>query len=354
MAEKTEQPTAKRLRDARKKGEVPFSKEAASALVILSMFVLLATSLPTIVQHLRRMLLLPVAFLNESAPVAGEQVLRGLLSNAAGVLLPFLIICVAGGAAGAILQFGLLLSGEHAKPSLKKLNPAGWFKKTFGVGNLMEFLKSLVKIILLGVIVAFLVSDGMAAIVQMPRCGVECTRDLLGTMLHQMMIWSAVPIALVAAIDFGWQRYQFTKKHMMTKDEVKREYKESEGDPQIKGMRKQLHQQLLAEGKITQARQATMLITNPTHVAVAIRYDEDETPLPFVTAIGTDLVARRMIEAATQAGVPVMQDILLARALLEDASIDQYIPSALIEPFAEVLRALQELRRDVGDGPLNG
>ena len=129
----------------------------------------------------------------------------------------------------------------------------------------------------------------------------------------------------------------------MSKDEVKREFKESEGDPMIKGQRKQLHQQLIMEGQVDRSRKASVLITNPTHIAVAVVYRQDETPLPVVTAMGTDLLAKRMIEAATQAGVPVMQNVPLAHALLENAALDQYIPSDLIEPFVEVLRALRDL-----------
>ncbi|MBL6080028.1 type III secretion system export apparatus subunit SctU [Belnapia sp. T18] len=346
MSEKTEQPTAKRLRDARKKGEVPFSKELSSSLLILLFFTLLAVTLPGMTQRMQIMLTMPLPFLDMPPSIAADRVLHGLLEQMVTLLLPFLLICVVGGAAGSLLQFGLLLSGEHAKPSLKKLNPAQYFKKTFGLQNLVEFGKSLLKIAVLSAIVWHIVTGGMQALVYLPACGLDCLRRYVGDMLYLLMVWAAAPFIIIAAADFAYQRYSFTKKHKMSKDEVKREYKESEGDPQVKGMRKQLHQQMLAEGKIDRARKATMLVTNPTHVAVAVVYEEQTTPLPVVTAMGTDLVARRMIEAAHAAGVPVMQDVPLARALLEQAMVEQYIPSDLIEPFAEVLRALQSLSRE--------
>ncbi|MCK1326440.1 flagellar biosynthesis protein FlhB [Bradyrhizobium sp. GM5.1] len=147
----------------------------------------------------------------------------------------------------------------------------------------------------------------------------------------------------MAIADFALQRWQFTNKTLMSLDEVKRDARENEGDPLIKGRRRRLHSQLLAKGAIEQSRRATVLITNPTHIAVAIYYDRRRTPLPMIDAVGTDLLAQHMIDAAAAAGVPVMRNIPLARALLEDGLVDEYVPSHLIVPLATVLRALGKL-----------
>jgi type III secretion protein U len=346
--EKTERPTPKRLKDARKKGQVAFSKEVVSAVLMLGFFGLFLATMPAMIERFSTIVLMPVPVLHKDFASAADELLQGYFSAMAMLLAPFLLIVVVGSIAACTMQFGLLMSGEAVKPSLKKFNPAEYFKKTFGLQNVVELLKSILKILVFSLVILFLLRDGMQAIVRAPSCGLHCLRDLLGTLLSTMLLWIAGPLIVVAAADFGYQRWSFTNKNKMTKDEVKREYKESEGDPMIKGQRKQLHQQMLNEGTVDRARKATVLVTNPTHIAVAIYYKPEETPLPIVTATGTDLVARRMVEAATEAGVPVMQNIPLAHALLEQGVVDEYIPSELIEPFAEVLRALRGLAEASG------
>ena len=341
--DKTERPTPKKLRDARKKGEVATSKEVVSSALILSFLGLFAATMPSLIDRFQAMMLMPVPLLNDDFSAAAGKLFQGYLSGAALMLAPFLLIPVVVPIAGFVLQFGMLFSGEGVKPSLKKLNPASYVKKTFGLQNLIEFLKSVVKIIILSLIILVILRDGMQAIIRAPECGLNCLSQVVGVLLMQLTLWVAGPLIVIAAADFGYQKWSFTNKHKMSKDEVKREYKESEGDPIIKGQRKQLHQQMIMEGQVDRSRKATVMVTNPTHVAIAVYYRQDETPLPIVTAMGTDLLARRMIEAATAAGVPIMQNIPLAHALLENASLDEYIPSELIEPFAEVLRALRDI-----------
>ncbi|CCB66676.1 type III secretion system export apparatus subunit SctU [Hyphomicrobium sp. MC1] len=341
--EKTEQPTAKKLRDARKKGQVVSSKEITSSLLILSFFTLLAATLPGLVERLERLILLPVPFLDLDLMDAAPPLLWDFAWAMIIILIPFLMIAVIGTIVATTGQFGLLMSFEAVKPSMKKLNPAQYFKKTFGLQNLIEFLKSLIKIAVLSFIIYIIIRDGLNAMVLAPSCGVPCLRAVLGEMLFTLATWCTAPFVIIAAGDYFFQKWQFNKKNMMSKDEVKREYKESEGNPEVKGMRKQLHQQMLQEGSVDRARKATVLVTNPTHIAIAIFYDRDTTPLPIVTAMGKGTVAYRMIEAATEAGVPVMRNVPLARALLDEGGIDQHIPTDLIESFAEVLRAVQNL-----------
>lgn len=341
--EKTEPPTQKRLRDARKRGEVASSKEVVSSALILAFLGLFAATMPRMIDQFQAMMSMPVALLNDDFATASDKLLRGYATAAGQVLAPFLLIAMVVPVVGFTFQFGLLLSAEGAKPSLNKLNPASYIKKTFGLQNLVEFLKSILKIVILSVIILLILRDGMQAIIDAQVCGVDCLIQVLGMLLMQLTIWVAGPLIVIGAADFAYQKWSFTNKNKMSKDEVKREFKESEGDPMIKGQRKQLHQQMIMESQVDRSRKASVLITNPTHIAVAVVYREGETPLPVVTAMGTDLLARRMVEAATQAGVPVMQNIPLAHALLEDAQLDEYIPSELIEPFVEVLRALREL-----------
>ena len=168
----------------------------------------------------------------------------------------------------------------------------------------------------------------------------------MGTLLKTLILNIALAYSLIACADLIWQRYKFRKDQMMTKDEVKREYKEMEGNQEIKHQRKHLHQEMLSHGAVENTRKASVLVTNPTHLAIAIRYEQGETPLPIVLAKGSGTLAEMMRNAALEAGVPVVQNIPLAHALMDQAEIDQYIPTELIEPVAHVLRALRELKQD--------
>jgi type III secretion protein U len=341
--DKSEKPTQKKLRDARKKGQVPFSKEVVSTVLILSFFAVLIARMPAMFDQMRVLVLLPEPLLDADFGQASDQLIHALTRMGAQMLMPFLLVSVIATIAACVLQFGFVLSLESVKPSLKKLSPGEYVKKVFSLQSVIEFVKSNVKIIVLTLLIYLVIRGALRALVLAPTCGLGCMQQVLGDVLVNLLVWTAGPFIVVAAADFGFQRWNFTKKNMMSKDEVKREYKEAEGNPEIKGMRRQLHQQMLAEGSINRARSATVLVTNPTHVAIAVFYDKEKTPLPVITAMGTDAIARRMVAAATEAGVPVMQNVPLARALLETGALDQYIPSDLIEPFAEILRALQAL-----------
>jgi type III secretion protein U len=148
--------------------------------------------------------------------------------------------------------------------------------------------------------------------------------------------------------DLIWQRYQHRKQLMMSMDEIKQEYKQLEGDPHVKSHRKGLAKEIAMGEMVLKTRKASVVVTNPTHLAIAMYYEETVTPLPIVLAKGADALAFQMVSVAREYKIPVMQNIKLARALMETASIDQYIPSDLIEPIAEVLIALRRLAK----GPL--
>lgn len=344
--DKTERPTAKRLRDLRRKGQVPLSREVVASALLVSFFALLYATMGDFIARCRTMIVLPARFYDEDISDSADQLMANYLLDFVYVVAPFLVVVVIVTFAATVFQVGLLLTGETVKPSLQKLNPASNIKKVFSVQNLVDFFKNILKVGIMALLV-FMTLKGAANTIRLsPLDGFDALLPLFGRLLTQMAVWSAAALIVVAGADYGYQRFHFYRKNRMSKDEVKREYKESEGDPRIKGMRRQLHQQMLAEGKVDRARKATVLITNPTHVAVALFYEKEETPLPVVTAIGTDREAQRMMEAAEEAGVPIMRNVPLARALLETGAVDQYIPSDLIELVAEVLRALQKMKQE--------
>lgn len=343
-AEKTEQPTPKRLRDSRQKGQVAKSQDVTTAALMVSLFASIGVLWEWLLAQLQQLILLPTAFYTLPFDRAFQEVAYGVLVKAMLISLPILLIGFVVAAAASFSQVGPLLSFEPLKPELKKINALDKAKQLFGGKNVMEFLKSCVKVTIIGVIVTQIVRTTVDSLTRLPYGGEPALLASLGPIMRSLAINVSLAYVAIAAFDYFFQRYQHIKQLKMSKDEVKREYKESEGDPQIKGKRKQLHQELLANTQIQRTRKATVVVTNPTHLAIAIYYEEQNNVLPVVLAKGEDHVARRMVAAAKEEGIPIMQHIPLARALYADVPVDRFVPTDLIEPMAEVLRWVKELR----------
>lgn len=346
MSEKTEQPTSKKLRDSRKKGDVAYSKDFTQTILILALFGYLLAAGSHIAETLGQMILLPATLQTMPFPEAANVLVTEVLKQAAWLLLPFIGIVVGLGIFSDALQVGILFAFDKLKPSAKKLNILANAKNIVSKKNFMEFLKSLLKIGFLSALLTLLIRDALPTLTTLPLAGIHGLGQAVGSLVHTMLVNIGVAYGVIALADFAWQRFQYRKGLMMSKDEVKQEYKEMEGDPHIKHQRKHLHQEMLQEGAVQSARKATVLVTNPTHYAVALHYDAEDTPLPIVTGKGEGALALRMMEAAREAGVPVMQNIPLARALSAQAPIGQYIPSDLVEPVAEILRLLQQMPKN--------
>ena len=343
MSERTEQPTPKKLRDARGKGEVATSKEVVSAGLIVAIFALFFALGTYYVETMGEMMILPADYTGLPLREALPRIADGLAESAFSILAPLLLLVLVVGVAANYFQFGFLFVLEPLKPKAEKLSPATNIKNIFSMKNLVEFFKSIIKISVLSASLYFVITDGLPDLLQAPRCGLDCVLAVAAALLAKILIATAVAFVVLAAADFFFERFQHTKKLKMTKDEVKREYKEAEGDPIIKSKRKHLHQELMMQNTTERVRKSSVLVTNPTRIAIAIYYDEEETPLPVVVAKGQDHVARRMIEVAREEGIPVMENVPLARALHEDGDVDRYIPSELIEAVAEVLKWVQQV-----------
>lgn len=346
MSDKTEQPTSKKLRDARNKGQVAHSKDFTQTLLILALFGYLISNAGSIMRTLGQMILFPASLMSLTFEDAVNAAAEKLLQDATDILLPIMLIVIGVGIFGEMIQVGVLLAFESIKPSGKKLNIVTNIKNVFSKKNLIEFIKSILKISILSVLVFMLLRSSLGDMMSIPRTGLPGVGNALGALMKSLLVYLSVAYIVISLADFGWQRFNHRKELMMSKEEVKQEYKEMEGDPHIKHQRRHLHQEMLAHSAVNKAKSASVVITNPTHLAIAIEYDKDKTPLPVVLAMGEGTLASMMIEAAKEAGVPVLQNIPLAHALFNTATVDQYIPSELIEPVAEVLRLVQKLRAE--------
>lgn len=340
-AEKREPPTQKKLRDARKKGQVAKSKEVVSTTLILSLCALLGGGSDYFIKHLGALMLLPetISFLPFKQAV--DLMLEQLLEEMLWLTLPILLTAVLAVVVSHLMQYGLLFNSESLKPDIKKINPLEGAKKIISIKNLLDFIKSLIKVILLSALVLLLLSENLRNLMQMPGCGIGCILPMLSVMLKHLMLVCTVGFIVISIADYGLERWQHHKQLRMDKVEIKREHKEMEGAPEIKKKRREFHRELLSGTMRADVKRSSVIVTNPTHIAVGIYYQPGETPLPLVTLKFTDEQALLVRKIAAEEGIPVLERIPLARALHADSLVDQYIPGELIQPVAEVIRWLQ-------------
>ncbi|MBB6413976.1 EscU/YscU/HrcU family type III secretion system export apparatus switch protein [Mesorhizobium sangaii] len=252
--EKTEKPTPKRLRDLRRKGQVGRSNEVVSAALTIAFFALFFASLSGMIDRLEAMILLPIPLLEGDLLSVTQKLLQSYFAELQRMLAPFIGIVLVIGVGANVLQNGPMFTLKAAAPALTKLSPRENVKRIVSLGNLIELGKSIGKILVLGSVLLLVLRDGMHALVWTPSCGISCLSAVTGNLLLSIAIYTALSFLTVAIADFAFQRRQFTKKNMMSKDEAKRDYKESNGDPLVIAKRKHLHRELLTKAIIHRSR----------------------------------------------------------------------------------------------------
>jgi type III secretion protein U len=319
------------------------SQEVCSASVVIAVMAMFIVRFEANMDHLQNFYANIVGVINlpfhEALPQAGGMALGAFLFVAG----PLILAAPLAGIIAYTAQVGVLLAFKGAMPSLDKLSPKKWVEKVFSKKAAVELLKTVLKVIVLGWILYSVVLDNVDPLMKSGMRTPEYFLAVFGAVMLKIFLWCTLVFAAVAAVDYLIQKRMFTTQMMMSKDEVKREYKEMEGDPHIKSKRKQLHQEMVMNNTMEQTRKASVLITNPTKIAVALQYEEDVTPLPVIAAMGQGAVAKMMRRVAEEEGIPIMENVPLARELLEQGESGNYIPSDLIEPVAEIMRWVNEL-----------
>ena len=348
--EKTEMPTPKKLRDARQKGQVCTSKDVVSTallVVLLSVLGVLGVALADETGELIRFIGRKVGENDASAVRDAGKVTLFIICKYSFL---FVVLAAFTAIVANVVQVGFLFTLEPLKPDLKKLNPAEGAKKIFSMKNLFEFAKNVVKVTFLGYLIYKIVLVSVPALLPICYGTVDDVFVVLKVILKNLAAYTIFGYVVIAVIDRIFQQRNFTKQMMMTKDEVKREYKEQEGSQEIKQAQREFRNELLNGPPPAQAtKQANVVVTNPTHLAVGIRYRPDEAPLPKVVVSGADRIAKIIRETAVAEGIPIMENIPLARALYAKVKVDEFIPVELAAPVAEVLKwvkALDDARRE--------
>jgi type III secretion protein U len=263
-----------------------------------------------------------------------------------GIVFPAIFVVALMGLIGNFAQVGILFTSKTIQPDLNKINPMSKAQQMFSMKNLVELLKSTVKIIFLGLLLIGVVKDVFDDLILLPFCKLSGVLSILGPIMTNFAKIVIFAYIAMAAFDYAYQKYKWKEGLKMSKDEVKREYKESEGDGQIKSKRKQIHKEMMEEDPSQRTKQASAVVTNPEHIAIALLYDFDRPvfPLPLVIAKGVGIVAEQMIAVAEKEGIPIMRNVPLAHALLDTAGVMEYIPKELMAPVAEVLRWVKDMK----------
>ena len=351
--EKTELPTPKKLRDAREKGQVCTSKDIVSTAVLVVLFAVLAWMGLALTDDISMLM----DYIGQRLAGNPFDATKQAMALAAMVVFKHSFIFVAVAALVAIVanaaQIGFLFTLEPIKPNLEKLNPVEGAKKIFSAKNLFEFLKNTLKVTFLGYLLYKIIWASVTELLTLCYGTVDDIFPCLKLMLKRLAIYTAFGYILIAVVDRIFQGRNFTKQMMMTKDEVKREYKEMEGSQEIKQAQRQFRQEILnGPDPVLSTKQASVVVTNPTHLAIGIRYKAEEAPLPRICAIGADRIAKIIRETALAEGIPILEDVPLARALYATGRLEDFVPEDLLEPVAETLKwakRLQDAQKEQAD-----
>ncbi len=345
--EKTEDATPKRLREARKKGQVPKSRDVSTIVVLLALFAAMAIGIGWAGSELKGLMLMSFNEVSTKGALDGAQIWnvgKASFLVFAKLIFPFAILGGIVAAVAGFLQVGAMFAMEPLKPQFKKLNALEGLKNMFKTQTVIELVKNIAKIGIVFYLAYSTVEDDIFTILQTTNVPILSATSLTGDILFRFIIKVLLAFLAISLIDYMVQRKQFMKQMKMTKDEVKREYKQDEGDPHIKGHRKQLHREF-AFGDARQAvKQSDAVVTNPVHVAVCLKYDRENMGAPEISIKGQRKFAEMIKQLAEENGIPIMRNVPLAWALFEleeGAEIPEDLYGAVAEILAYVYRMKQ-------------
>ena len=348
--EKTELPTPKRLRDARKKGDVAKSKDMGAAVLTLGWLLMLFFAGGTVGSRI-------LSFASDSVaratlgnfPAALSSMGGAAVMLVAGLTALLLVPLALLGTLAEFLQIGPVMTGEKLKLSFDKMNPVEGFKRMFGKDGLVELVKTLAKALLVMTIVLLVFQSVLPEAASLlylvngsPTAGTgpaaaAATLNLTRTVTVQILGWTTAVFLCVAVLDRLWTKHSFIKKMKMSKYDIKKEHKQDEGDPHVKGQRRQLHQEWASSNAVVATGGSAALLVNPTHLAIALDYDALETPVPVIAAKGDGALAAAMRAEAARAGVPIIRHVGSARRLWARGEVGEIVPEDLFDVIAEII-----------------
>lgn len=344
--EKTEQATPRRIQEARRKGQVARSTDLTGALCLLAMVALLYAVKDRFFLDLQRFM---TWYFSQAAHLhtAGKNTVSALnqaVLFSLKLLFPFFGVALLVVVVSNLAQVGFLFSTEALKPRVNNLNPLNGLQRMFSTRSLVELAKSVLKVVIIGGVTYCLIKSNLEVLLMVfNRSPGGIYQDVLGFIL-KVALWGALAYLVLAVLDYMYQRYDYKKSLMMSRQEVKEEFKQTEGDPLVKSRQREMFRSISLNKIISEVPRATVVVTNPTRLAVALLYRQGEMPAPRVTAKGAGLLAKRIRDIARENGVPVVENKELARFLYRNVEVDQEIPLEVYQAVAEVLALVYRLK----------
>ncbi len=350
--EKTEEATPKKKEDSRKEGQVAQSKEVVTGITLLALFL----SLKLFIGYLGEQFYEAFnhfygnmeRYVSDGInSISGANLFNEIMFSCFFAMLPFLLIGLIAGFFATKMQFKWKITGKPLQPKFSKLNPLSGFKRIFSMQALVNLILSVAKIILISYIAYTSVADQIGIIYNAYDMSIPSCLVFLFDVIMNMGIKISIVMLFIGAVDYMYQRWKFNKDIKMTKQEVKDEYKNSEGDPKVKGQQKQRMMQASQRRMMQSIPEADVVITNPTHFAVALKYDANVSQAPVVTAKGADFLAYKIKDIARENHVEIVENKPLARMLYYNVDLGREIPPELYQMVADVLAYVYSLKNQV-------
>ena len=344
--EKTEKPSPKKISDARKKGQVAKSREIPSVFILIvslavfyfsgsAMFMNIAEFMKYMFQNISR---------NEFQSSSLYSYFISVSIQFIKIIFPLMIAVFIAGILSHIIQFGFLFSGEALTPKLSKLDPLKGMKKIISLKALAELLKSLIKIVVISSVAYIILKSESNQFISLIEMSVDNIFSMMGLISLRISIYICSALSVLAILDYLFQRWQHEKDLRMTKQEVKEENKQREGDPIVKSRIRQLQMEMAQRRMMDDVPNADVVITNPTRLAIALKYDVGKTVAPKVLAKGSGFIAQKIREIATEKDIPIVEQKPLAQALYKTVEIGDIIPSNLYKAVTEILAYVYRLK----------
>lgn len=346
--EKTETASPKKRREAREKGQVAKSRELITAALLLITFITLRIFAASIITNLADLIIMFLTFPKNIENAVSIEDLSYLYIKClwvfAKIMAPVLLVSAVVAIVLNYLQVGFLFTMKPLTPKFDKLNPITGFKNIFSKKAFVEFIKSIFKIGVIGYVIVSYLKNNFAVIPELLALDMLETAVFIGNTIINTGIRVAVVLLIMSVFDYGFQFWEFEKSMKMSKQEIKDEYKMTEGNPQIKSKIKEKQRQMSLRRMMTEVPKADVIITNPTHFAIAIKYDTTKAEAPIVLAKGKDIIAQKIKEIAKDNNIPTVENKPLAQALYKSVEIGDMVPAELYKAVAEVLAFVYSLK----------
>jgi flagellar biosynthetic protein FlhB len=352
QSNKTEEPTEQKLRKARQKGDVPSSQEAGTAMTVFSLFLVVVFILPSVCRGFLSFAatfieMAPLGDTTNENPFIAIQEMVALIKVLSFDIAPIFAAMIVASLVGVLLQGDTVVAMDRIMPKPEKVSPLGGLKKMFSVDRVVDFLKNVTKVLIVATIAYVVASTAISAVWTTEGFVPEALLPYISGAAQKLLLYTAVFLVPIALFDIIWKRLQWIKKQRMTVQEIRDEHKDSEGDPKIKAQRADLRRKRARQRLVTTVPTANVIITNPTHFAVALKYEMGVDVAPVCVAKGTDLMAKQIRELANDHEIPIIENKPLARSLYATVEVDDQIPAEHWQVIAEIIGYVMDLRRNI-------